>query len=65
MVGIAAIFAMEDIEKDEYIIEYVGKIEYKRTENNYIMKISGMNLWIYGEKWWTGTIHQSLVQSKL
>jgi SET domain-containing protein len=43
-------FAMEDIEKDEYVIEYVGKIEYQRTENNYVVKINGMNLWITGNK---------------
>jgi hypothetical protein len=43
-------FAMEDIEKDDYVIEYVGKIEYKRRENNYVMKINGMNLWINKKK---------------
>ena len=42
---------MEDIiEKDDYVIEYVGKIKYKRRENNYIMKINGMNLWINRDK---------------
>ena len=41
---------MEDIEKDDYVIEYVGKIEYKRRENNYMMKINRMNLWINGDK---------------
>jgi SET domain-containing protein len=46
----SGIFAMEDIEKDEYIIEYVGKREYKRTENNYVMKINGMNSWINRNK---------------
>ncbi len=40
---------MEDIDKDDYVIEYMGKIEYKRRENNYIMKINGMNLWINGD----------------
>jgi hypothetical protein len=44
MVREAAFLQMEDIEKDDYIIEYVGKIEYKRRENNYVMKINGMNL---------------------
>jgi SET domain-containing protein len=43
-------FAMEDIEKDDYVIEYVGKIEYKRRENIYFMKINGMNLWINRNK---------------
>ncbi len=31
----SGLFAMEDIDKDEYVIEYVGKIKYKRRENNY------------------------------
>jgi SET domain-containing protein len=44
------LFAMEDIETDEYVIKYMGKIEYKRMENNYVMKINGMNLWINGDK---------------
>jgi hypothetical protein len=44
MAGVAAFSVMEDIEKDDYVIEYVGKIEYKRWENNYVMKINGMNL---------------------
>jgi SET domain-containing protein len=44
------LFAMEDIEKYDYVIEYVGKNEYKRRENNYIMNINGMNLWINGDK---------------
>jgi SET domain-containing protein len=39
----SGLFAMEDIEKDEFVIEYVGKIEYKRMENNYVMKINRMN----------------------
>jgi SET domain-containing protein len=42
--------AMEDIEKDDYVIDYVGKIEYKRRESNYIMKINRMNLSIIGDK---------------
>jgi hypothetical protein len=33
----SGLFVMEDIEKDNYVIEYVGKIEYKRRENNYMM----------------------------
>jgi hypothetical protein len=37
---------MEDIEKDECSIEYMGKLEYQRRENNYVMKIYGMNFWI-------------------
>jgi histone-lysine N-methyltransferase ASH1L len=32
------------------VIEYMGKIECKRRENNYIIKINGMNLWINGDK---------------
>jgi SET domain-containing protein len=46
----SGLFAMEDIEKDEYVIEYVGKIEYKRTENNYVLEINGINLWINRNK---------------
>jgi SET domain-containing protein len=42
----SSLFAMEDIEKDDDAIDYVGKIEYKRRENNYVMKINRMNLWI-------------------
>jgi hypothetical protein len=40
----SGLFAMEDIDKDNYVIEYVGNIEYKSRENNYVMKINGMNL---------------------
>jgi hypothetical protein len=46
----SGLFAMEDIEEDDYVIEYVGKIEYKRRENNYVMKVTGMNLKINGDK---------------
>jgi hypothetical protein len=46
----SSLFAMEDIEKDEYVIENVGKFEYKRRDNNYVMKISEMNLWINWNK---------------
>jgi hypothetical protein len=42
--------AMKDIEKDDYVIEYLGEIEYKRRENNHEMKINGMNLLINGNK---------------
>ncbi len=44
------LFAMEDIDKDDYVIEYVWKIEYKRRENNYVIKNNGMNLWINGDR---------------
>jgi SET domain-containing protein len=50
MVKVTPFFAMEDIEKDDYVIEYMGKIEYKCREKNYLMKINGMNLWINGDK---------------
>ncbi len=46
----SGLFAMEGIEKDDYVIEYVGKIEYKRREKNYVMKINGMNSRINGNK---------------
>jgi SET domain-containing protein len=42
----SSLFAIKDIDKDDYVIKYVRKIEYKRRENNYMMKINGMNLWI-------------------
>ncbi len=41
---------MEDIDKGDYVIEYMGRIEYKRRENNYMMKINGIYLWINGNK---------------
>jgi hypothetical protein len=50
MVRVAAFFAPEDIEKVDYVIEYMGKTEYKTRENNYIMKIIGMHLWVNGGK---------------
>ncbi len=46
----SGLFAMEDIEKDDNVIEYVGKIKYKRRENNYVIKINGISLWINGDK---------------
>ncbi len=46
----SGLFAMEDIEKDDYVIEYMEKIEYKRKENIYLMKINEINLWISGDK---------------
>jgi hypothetical protein len=50
MVRGSGLFAMDDIEKDDHVVEYVGKIEYKRRENMYVMKINGMNLRISGIK---------------
>jgi hypothetical protein len=41
---------MDNIDKDDYVLEYVGKIEYKRRENSYMMKINRMDLWINGDK---------------
>ena len=64
MVRVAAFLQWRTLTKMS-VIEYVGRIEYKRRENNYMMKINGMNLWINGDKWWTCTIHESLMQSKL
>ncbi len=46
----SGLFAIEDVEKDDYVIEYVGKIEYKKRGNIYLMKINGINLWINGDK---------------
>ncbi len=53
----SGLFAMEDIEKDEYVIEYVAKFEYKRRENIYLIKINGMNLWINGGE--MGDLHNT------
>ncbi len=49
------------MKKDAYVIEYVGKIEYKRRKNNYLMKINRMNLWISRDK--TGGPAQYINQS--
>ena len=40
----SGLFAMEDIDNDDYVIEYLEESEYKRRENNYMMKNNGMNL---------------------
>jgi hypothetical protein len=45
----SSLFSMEDIEKDDCVIQYMGNNEYKRGENNYVMKFNGMNLWINGD----------------
>ncbi len=50
MVRVVAFFAMEDIDKDDYVIEYMGRIECKRRKNNFMMKINRINLWINGNK---------------
>ncbi len=50
MVRVGAYLQWRIFTKDEYVIEYMGKIEYQRIENNYVMKINGMNLWIIGNK---------------
>ncbi len=42
----SGLFAMDNIDNDDYVIEYVGRIEYKRREDNCMMKINGINLWI-------------------
>jgi hypothetical protein len=40
----SGLFAMEDIDKDDCVIEYMGKNEYKRRENNYMIKINGTGI---------------------
>jgi len=40
------LFAMEDVKKGDYIIEYVGRIVYEEQDNVYGMRISDMDLWI-------------------
>jgi hypothetical protein len=44
------LFAMEDIEKGNFIIEYMGKIVYKEQNSEYGMKINGMDLWIESKR---------------
>ncbi len=41
-----SLFAMENIKKGNFIIEYVGKIVYEEKDSEYGMKIDGMDLWI-------------------
>jgi hypothetical protein len=38
------LIAMEDIEKDDFIIKYIGNIVYEDPMNEYIMRFKGMNL---------------------
>jgi hypothetical protein len=59
------LFAMEDIKKGKYIIEYVGKIKYKANESIYKMKYTDMDLWIDAKKGKYVEIHQSRMQSEL
>jgi SET domain-containing protein len=40
------LFAMEDLKKGDFVIEYVGKIVYEEQDNIYGMRIADMNLWI-------------------
>jgi SET domain-containing protein len=40
------LIAMEDIEKDDFIIKYMGDIVYEDPMNEYRMRSKGMNLWI-------------------
>ncbi len=40
------LIALENIEKDDFIIKYISKIVYKDPKNEYGMKIMGMKLWI-------------------
>ncbi len=44
------LFADEDIQKGEYVIEYVGKIVYKDPDNKYGMKYKDFDLWVDGSK---------------
>lgn len=44
------LFAMEDIKKGEYIIEYVGEIKYKETQSIYGLKYHEIELWIDATK---------------
>ena len=40
------LFAIENIKKGNFIIEYVGKIVHEEKDSEYGMKINGMDLWI-------------------
>jgi hypothetical protein len=33
----SGLFAKKDIEEDDYVIEYLWEIEYKRRENNFVI----------------------------
>jgi hypothetical protein len=44
------LFADEDIQKGEYVIEYIGKIVNKDPENEYRMKFKDFHLWVDGSK---------------
>jgi histone-lysine N-methyltransferase SETD2 len=44
------LFALEDIEEDDFIIEYIGNVVCKDPMNEYGMKFKGMNLWINPSK---------------
>ena len=44
------LFAMEDIKKGDYIIEYVGRLVFEDPHNVYGMRIRDMNLWIDASK---------------
>ena len=44
------LFADEDIQKGEYVIEYIGKIMNKDPENEYGMKYKDFCLWVDGSK---------------
>ena len=40
------LIALEDIEKDDFIVEYIGKVVCKNPENDYAMQYKGMELYI-------------------
>ena len=44
------LFADEDIQKGEYVIEYIGKIMNRDPENEYGMKYKDFCLWVDGSK---------------
>ncbi len=44
------LFADEDIQKGEYVIEYNGKIVNKDPKNEYGMKYKDFHLWVNGSK---------------
>jgi hypothetical protein len=63
---VKGIFALEDIKKDDFIIEYLGNIVYSVLANMYGMKINDMDLWIDPlTNRSPAKIHESLLQPKL
>jgi hypothetical protein len=60
------LFADEDIQKGEYIIEYTRKIVYKDPDNKYTMKYKDFDLWVdASKKKYTCKVNESQLRPKL